>query len=459
MKLISIAGLAVAFLLPLIHESDTAMELPGPEGVNRGVTAPEFTAPEFTAPDELEEEEEDEGRVRIARSPWGWKKIRWSIGRAVRRVPKFNFGVRRRSGYGIRNIGRNIEKGARSIGRNIDKGARNIGRNVDKGARNIGRNVDKGARNIGRNVDKGARNIGRNVDKGARNIGRNVDKGARNIGRNVDNSAKEAARNVKETIKKLTAGTKGAITKAGKNLREIAKKAKKGGESIAKRTKEAIGKVFKAPKDLKDKLIDYLEKEAEKEKEVAEEENENGDESEEEDGEDDETEPTVSPTQYTASNNEATKPMSPLKPTAQPCNAVCVLKKYAEFFKYTYCAFYSVRSKHADFYTLRNKNVTLSDVTTQVVNNALAFYDALAQALQEQNVSILSRQTVYEKCANDTLMACSSERVNKILLHMKCLKPCKGLVECESDKLLKLAINQAIFEYAKRAKRFLGLFK
>ena len=269
-----------------------------------------------------------------------------------------------------------------------------------------------------------------------RKIGRAVRRTVRKVGQGVRN----VARKVKSGVKKLAAKTKAAIKKAGSKLRNVAKKAKERVKSAAKKIKSHAKKIVKAPGNLAKKIRDKLASLIKKDK---------GEEEEE----------------------EVTKPVTvpvpvPTKPPKPVCNYACQFvknaMKEAEFFKQSFCAFYTVKRQHRDFLIDRNFNTTLDYLINDVSKESLNFYTTLVEVLRSENpkIRVESRQKVSYDCARGGMMECGSSGLNKDLLALKCLKPCSGFSGCnQSDRNLQRAVDQAYDAFDKAVKRTLKLLE
>lgn len=281
-------------------------------------------------------------------------------------------------------------------------------------------------------IRKPIRKIGRTVRKAAKKVAH----GVRKVGQGI----KKVARKVKAGVKKLASKTKAAIKKAARKVKEAVKRAKERAKSAVKKLKENIKKIAKAPKDLGKKLKDKLksliakgEEEEEEEKEVV-------------------VEPEVTPTQ-------------PTVPTKPPCNIACqflrACLKEAEFFKRSYCTFYTLRRQHQDFLIERNLNLTLGYIITDIMRESVHFYSTLAEVLltAEPPIASDSREKISRDCAGGILMKCNANDVKDDLFKLKCLKPCSGFTGCEqSDKSLTLGVDKAAESYARAVNRTLKLF-
>ena len=290
-------------------------------------------------------------------------------------------------------------------------------------------------------VRKPIRKIGRAVRKTVKK----VKHGVKTVGRKIGKGVKKAVSKVKSGVKKLAAKTKAAIKKAGSKLRGAVKKAKEKIKSNVRRLKSKIKKVVRVPGDLAKKLRDKLMSLNKKE--------------EEEEEEEVIIEPEVNPTDATIFTN-------PPRVTKPVCNSACQFirnaAKEAEFFKQSFCAFYTVRRQHRDFLIDRNFNVTLEYILNDVMRESLNFYSTLAEILQAEvsKITLESREKVSSDCARGKLMTCSSTGVDKAVRKLMCLIPCSGFSGCnQSDKGLQTAIDQAVEAYVKATNRTLKLLE
>ena len=286
-------------------------------------------------------------------------------------------------------------------------------------------------------IRKPIRKVSSAVRKTVKKVGHGVKKAGRKIGQGI----KKAASKVKSGVKKLASKTKAAIKKAGSKLKGAVKKAKERIKSNVRKLKSKVKKVVRLPVDLAKKLRDKLRSLNKK------------------DEEEEEEEVIIIPTDPSIVTNPpiVTKPV---------CNSACQfiknVAKEAEFFKKSFCAFYTVRRQHRDFLIDRNFNVTLQYILNDVMRESLNFYSTLAEILkaEDSKITLESREKVSSDCAGGKLMTCRSSGVDKSVRKLMCLIPCFGFSGCnQSDRDLQRAVDRAVEAYIKATNRTLKLLE
>ena len=261
------------------------------------------------------------------------------------------------------------------------------------------------------------------VPNPVRKAGHAISKSVRKVAQNIGGGVGKTLKTVKAGIDKLPSKAKEEIKKAAVNLHKAIKKAKEQIKPVFQKVDVAAKLPAVLTVDLLRKLHSLNHKDVDVKDDVG---------------------PTPSE-----------------EPSRPDCDASCKLMKKltdgADFFKQSFCTFYSVKRNHIDFLNDRNLNSTIENNINLARSDSYRLYQGIASAYNKLakgwNYTVLeidTKRKVSKDCFAGRFMSCESTRFYEKLLNLKCLIPCQGFDGCElEDKRLMEAVDQAYAAYRK----------
>ena len=253
-------------------------------------------------------------------------------------------------------------------------------------------------------------------------VGHVASKAINRVVSNVKSAIDRTVGSAKAGVEKLTSGTRAVIKKTTASLQKALQKVKE-------RMKPAVEKGnfgVKLPIDLVTKLLAKLYSSKHKKK-------------------------MVKDSIYPTPSTETPKPS---------CGTTCQLMMRnlldaADFFKHSFCAFYTVRRSHGDFINDRNSNTTIDNIINvarigsfTLHNRTSVAYNKLAEIWKYKEIEVESKKKITKGCLKGQFMQCSSTGLYRDLLRLKCFTPCHGFDGCDlQDKRLEHAVNVAFAAY------------
>ena len=265
-------------------------------------------------------------------------------------------------------------------------------------------------RRVGKVIGKAAGKVVKAVKK----IPTAVKKVVKKIPKEIKRVGKQAGSVVRRTVTKVRTAirkTVHAIKKTARKVKEIPRNAGRALKKIRDKLKENVGKLL-AKKEKEEEIIEEI------------------------------PEPEApQPPKPTEPPKPEPETSGPIVVTRPPCDDICqVVKEYsrdAEFFRQGYCAFYTVKRNHQDFFLDRNTNKTLGTWVRDVAAECLSLYISYGEEIKKLDAKLKfdNQQQLTQKCMQSAQQACLQSTANDNIdyFRMRCLKPCYGFSGCVAE--------------------------
>ena len=167
-------------------------------------------------------------------------------------------------------------------------------------------------------------------------------------------------------------------------------------------------------------------------------------------------------------NSGPTPSAGPSKPgCGASCRLMKNLKSGVNFFKQSFCTFYSVKRNHRDFLNDRNTNLTAESIINVFKEQSFIFYqrisveyNKLAASWNYTKLGTEGKKKVSKDCSRGQLMPCDSTVVYDALVKLKCFKACHGFDGCEvQDERLMQAVDLVVAAYLKKLELIIAMLK